>query len=70
MGKIYKRKTNRQNWSKESMTTAMEEVKSGASMNATAKNYNLPEATLRRYVRKYSEEVFKHLSEHKLVIIL
>lgn len=70
MGKIYLRKTNRQGWSKETMTTAVAEVKRGASMNGTAKKYNLPEATLRRYAKKYSEEVTKHFFEYKFIYII
>lgn len=57
MGK-YKRKTDRQGWSRESMTEAVAEVKRGAAVYATAKKYNLPEATLRRYAKKYIEENF------------
>ena len=59
MGKTYQRKTTRQSWSKATMSAALEEVKGGASVNGTAKKYHLPEATLRRYDKKYSEEVTK-----------
>ncbi|CAH1988761.1 unnamed protein product [Acanthoscelides obtectus] len=38
------------------MIAAIEEVKGGSSVNGTAKKYKLPEATLRRYAEKYSEE--------------
>lgn len=58
MGRVYVRKTTRQTWSKESMKNAINEVQNNAvSVNATAKKYHLPEATLRRYLRKYPDKV-------------
>lgn len=57
MVKVYERKTNRQGWSRESMTEAVKKVKDGAAVNAMAKQFKLPEATLRRYAKKYLEDV-------------
>lgn len=51
MGKIYIRKTNRQNWSHEAAKEAIREVQNGISTNAAAKQYGIPEATLRRYIK-------------------
>lgn len=51
MGKIYVKKTNRQNWSHETAKEAITQVKNGMSTNAAAKQYGIPEATLRRYIK-------------------
>ncbi|KAL1509853.1 hypothetical protein ABEB36_004528 [Hypothenemus hampei] len=55
-GKIYKRKTDRQRWSKEAMTATRKEVEMGASTNTASQKDHLSEATLQHYARKYSEE--------------
>lgn len=49
MGK-YKKKTDRQTWSKESMKKATEEVSKGAFIRTTATKYTVPQSSLRRYV--------------------
>lgn len=58
MGRSYARKTARQTWSKANMENAIHEIQNNTvSVNATAKKYNLPEPTLRRYLRKYPDKV-------------
>lgn len=58
MGKIYRRKTDRQSWSKDNMKRALTEVKNQQlSVNAASKAYNIPKAPLRRYAKKYPDEV-------------
>lgn len=58
MGRVYERKTKRQSWSKEHMRIAINEVRqNNKSVNSMAKAYNLPEPTLRRYLKRNPEEV-------------
>lgn len=53
MVRHYQKKSSRGEWSKGSMTSALENVKAGRmSCLAAAKAYNLPEATLRRRLKK------------------
>ncbi|KAJ4427224.1 hypothetical protein ANN_24841 [Periplaneta americana] len=65
MGKVYVRKTGRQRWSKKSMKKTMHEVRNGAPVNAAAKKFNVPEATLRRCVKNYAEDI-RHIGEMTL----
>lgn len=54
----YKRKTNRQSWNKEDMRIAINEVRqNNKSVNSVANAYNLPEPTLRRYLKRDPEKV-------------
>ena len=58
MGRVYTRKTTRQSWNKETMKKAINEVRNeNKKVYRTAIKYNLPEPTLRRYLRKYLDEV-------------
>ncbi|XP_046397706.1 MFS-type transporter clz9-like [Ischnura elegans] len=53
MPRNYTRKSDRGKWDKEAMDAAVAEVKEKTtSVNAAAKKYNVPEATLRRYVKQ------------------
>lgn len=57
MGK-YIRKSTRQTWSKDSMRAAMKAVTdNNLSTNSAAKQHSIPEPTLRRYLKKHSDEV-------------
>lgn len=53
----YKRKTDRQSWSKDDMKTAIELVTRGQSVNSAAKQFCIPEPTLRRYIKEYKDTV-------------
>ncbi|KAL1491909.1 hypothetical protein ABEB36_012430 [Hypothenemus hampei] len=53
MGRIYKWKTDYQNWSKETMTAARKKMEIEASTNTTVKKYHLHDAILRRYAKSY-----------------
>lgn len=62
MGRIYIRKTTRQSWSKESMKAAIRDVEvNGKSVNSAAKAHNIPEPTLRRYLKKYPADEVKRI---------
>jgi len=53
MVRHYKKKSSRGEWSKESMASALENVKVGRmSCLAAANAFNVPEATLRRRLKK------------------
>ena len=53
MVRNYKRKSNTEKWNeKEEMKAAIEDVNSGLTIYAAAKKYDIPEATLRRHIRR------------------
>jgi len=52
MVRNYKRKTEN-SWSRDTLNKAIDEFKgSNSSCNDVAKRYNIPEPTLRRYIKK------------------
>ena len=60
MGRVYVRKTDRQSWSHENMKRAIQDIQSnGSSVNSAAKKFGIPEATLRRYMKKDPDEVVR-----------
>lgn len=63
MARTYKRKTENA-WSRETINKAVDRFQNGnISCNAVAKMYNIPEATLRRYIKK-NKEVPKTFKKH------
>lgn len=63
MARIYIRKTTRQSWSKVNMKTAMRDIQvNGKGVNSAAKAHNIPELTLRRYLKKYPADEVKLIS--------
>lgn len=53
MPRVYKRKTNRMDWNKDSLIAAISEVREGSlSCNAAAITYDIPEPTLRKYLKR------------------
>lgn len=53
MPRVYKRKTNRREWTQDSLVAAMREVRNGSlCCNAAAITYDIPEPTLRRYLKR------------------
>jgi len=55
MVRNYKRKTEN-SWSRDTLNKAIDEFKgSNSSCNDVAKRYNIPEPTLRRYIKKNKE---------------
>ena len=42
----YKRKTNRQSWSKDSIKKALHALKNGTSLRAASKEFQIPKITL------------------------
>ena len=53
MVRNYKRKSCRDNWTMESLQLAVVAVRSSScSLNQAANDFGIPEATLRRYVKK------------------
>lgn len=62
MPRVYKRKTNRGEWNKDALIAAMREVREGSlCCNAAAITYDIPEPTLRRYLKR--EALGKELPE-------
>ena len=51
MVRNYKRKTNRQSWSKDSMKKALHALENGTSLRAASKEFQIPKTTLRRRFR-------------------
>ncbi|KAJ8927269.1 hypothetical protein NQ314_020272 [Rhamnusium bicolor] len=67
MPRNYVRKTNRQSWDKENMKKAISEVVNNrSSVNAAAKKYDIPEPTLRRYLKKGGRT--RELEEHEFPV--
>ncbi|KAJ8928684.1 hypothetical protein NQ314_018694 [Rhamnusium bicolor] len=67
MPRNYARKTNRQSWDKENMKKAISEVVNNrSSVNAAAKKYDIPEPTLRRYLKKGGRT--REFEEHEFPI--
>lgn len=71
MVRTYKRKTNRGangSWSIESLHLAVQAVKATTcSLNQAASNFRIPEATLRRYVKKEPDEYPFNLGRYRPV---
>jgi hypothetical protein len=69
MVRTYKRKTNRGangRWSMESLHLAVLAVKASiCSLNQAASDFGIPEATLRRYVKKESDEYSFNLGRYR-----
>ncbi|XP_030745251.1 uncharacterized protein LOC115890301 [Sitophilus oryzae] len=57
MPRIYQRKTNRRAWDENAMIAAVHEVLDGKSCNGVASLYDIPEPTLRRYVKKMKNDL-------------
>ena len=65
MVRTYIRKTTRGNWSTESLHLAIVAVHSGScSLNQAASDFEIPEATLRRYVKKSPNEYPQNLGRY------
>lgn len=63
MPRNYKRKTNRRQWSEESLKAALQAIEEGSrSCYAASVEYQIPEATLRRYRNKKARGI--ELPEH------
>lgn len=58
MTRTYVKKTERRNWGQNLMTEAIKAAKGGMSCNMAAKLHNVPEATLRRYLKLTSEVLY------------
>lgn len=52
----YKRRTNRKNWTAASLEKATKAIREDLmAVNAAAVKFGIPESTLRRYKKKYSD---------------
>ena len=66
MPRTYIRKTNRQSWSQEEMKKAIADVQEGSAIHRAAKIHHVPEAALRRYIKKYTiENIPKNAGRYK-----
>lgn len=52
MVRTYQRTSSRRSYSSEKLLRAIGAVKNGESVNSVATRYDIPEPTLRRYVKK------------------
>ena len=72
MVRNYKRKTNRQSWSKDSMKKALHALKNGTSLGAASIEFQIPKTTLRRRFKdqnKYAKNHTKILGNYKVNLI-
>ena len=60
MVRNYKRKTNRQSWSKDSMKKALHALENGTSLGAASKEFQIPKTTLRRRFKDQNKHVKNH----------
>jgi len=66
--RTYVRTTTRGNWTVESLHLAVVAVKSkSCSLNQAANDFEIPEATLRRYIKKESSDYSLHLGRYRPV---
>ncbi|KAJ4430887.1 hypothetical protein ANN_19478 [Periplaneta americana] len=63
MVRTYKRKTNRQEWSEESMAAAIKEVQEGGAFKTAAKTHQVPVMTLKRRVKGINKKAAGHKKE-------
>lgn len=56
MVRKYQRVTQRQNWSLEQLNNAITAVRSGAKIRAAARNFNIPESTLRDHLKQRGDD--------------
>ena len=61
MVRNYKRKINRQSWSKDFMKKALHALENGTSLRAALKEFQIPKTTLRRRFKDQN----KHAKNHK-----
>ncbi|XP_074034640.1 uncharacterized protein [Leptinotarsa decemlineata] len=55
MPQKYSKRSERRSWTEVSLIAALEAVDGGESCNSAASSYDIPEATLRRYIKKHRE---------------
>lgn len=66
MVRNYKRKSDRRSWSEDSMIAAMHACKQdNMSCNGAAERFGVPEATLRRYLKRNVDELPIHGGRHR-----
>ena len=64
MVRNYKRKTNQQSWSKDSMKKPLHALENGTSLRAVSKEFQIPKTTLRRRFKdqnKHAKTIQKSL---------
>ena len=72
MVRNYKRKTNQQSWSKDSMKKALHALENGTSLRAASKEFRIPKTTLRRKFKdqnKHAKNHTKILGNYKVNLI-
>ena len=72
MVRNYKRKTNRQSWSKDSMKKALHALENGTSLGAASKEFQILKTTLRRRFKdqnKHAKNYTKILGNYKVNLI-
>ena len=71
MVRNYKRKTNRQLWSKDFMKKALYALENGTSLRAASKEFQIPKTTLRRFKHqnKHAKNHTKILGNYKVNLI-
>ena len=60
MVRNYKRKTNRQSWSKDSMKKALHALENETSLRAASKECQIPKTTLRRRFNNQNKHAAKN----------
>lgn len=55
MVRKYKRKTQRQSWSIEQLSNAVAAIRSGSKIRAAARNFNIPESTIRDHLKQIDD---------------
>ena len=72
MVRNYKRKTNQQSWSKDSMKKALNALENGTSLGAASKEFQILKTTLRRRFKdqnKHAKNHTKILGNYKVNLI-
>lgn len=65
MVRNYKRKTDKKSWTRERLANALKAIRVGSKIRAAARNFDIPESTLRDHLKGNNEEVLAERAPKK-----